>query len=531
MTQILTKLKSLISPPQTLTDKEFLEKEISRWKVSPQRMAQIKAFMYFNGDHDILKRKRTVIGEKGEREEITNLPNNKTVYNLYGKLVIQKTNYLLGKPFVLQGENREYINALKEIFDKDFMRILKNAGKAALNGGIAWLYVYFENENKLCFRLFPAYEILPFWKDNDHTEAEAVLRLYQVEEYDGKNPTLTEKAELYTLNGVQRFILKNGKLLPDTDVKKTTCRFLFDINRYNDKACRFPCDTNSCNDKARRFPCDTNSRNDKDCRFLCDTNSRNNNAFCFPYTVDPQSRNAYTWKKLPLIPIKSNDAEIPLLKKVKSLQDGLNLMLSDFENNMQEDARNTILVLKNYDGTNLGEFRKNLAAYGAVKVRSDRDAQGGVETLEVQVNPDNYKAIIALLKEGIIENAMGFRRSESESGYNSPNQLNIKSMYTDIDLDANDMETELQAAFTRLLPFVNTRLYTNGKGDFRNERAEIIFNRDMLINETEAITNCINSMNLLSKETAVAQHPWVTDTEAELKRIRSEAAQKKGQKK
>lgn len=77
----------------------------------------------------------------------------------------------------------------------------------------------------------------------------------------------------------------------------------------------------------------------------------------------------FNWQRVPLIPLKANEQETPLLKRVKSLQDGINVMLSDFENNMQEDARNTILVLKNYDGTNLGEFRKNLATYGAVKVR------------------------------------------------------------------------------------------------------------------------------------------------------------------
>ena len=82
-------------------------------------------------------------------------------------------------------------------------------------------------------------------------------------------------------------------------------------------------------------------------------------------------------------------------------------MLSDFENNLQEDARNTILVLKNYDGTNLGEFRKNLATYGAVKVRSDGEAGGGVETLEINVNSDNYKAILEIFKKAIIENEIG----------------------------------------------------------------------------------------------------------------------------
>ena len=61
--------------------------------------------------------------------------------------------------------------------------------------------------------------------------------------------------------------------------------------------------------------------------------------------------------------------EQPLLNRVKSLQDGLNMLMSDFMNNMQEDSRNTILVIKNYDGENLGEYRRNLATYGAVKVR------------------------------------------------------------------------------------------------------------------------------------------------------------------
>ena len=70
-----------------------------------------------------------------------------------------------------------------------------------------------------------------------------------------------------------------------------------------------------------------------------------------------------------MIPFKYNKQEIPLLNRVKELQDAINTMISDFENNMQEDARNTILILKNYDGQDLGEFRRNLAAYGAVKVR------------------------------------------------------------------------------------------------------------------------------------------------------------------
>ncbi len=348
------------------------------------------------------------------------------------------------------------------------MRLLKNAGKAALNGGIAWLYPYFDGEGKLRFRLFPAYEVLPFWRDSEHTELDCAVRLYIVQEYEGDTPVLIEKAEVYDLDGVHRYIFKNGSLIPDDD---------------------------------------------------------NGDYGYSPYVL--ADGKGFNWEKIPLIAVKYNENETPLLKRVKSLQDGINVMLSDFENNLQEDARNTILVLKNYDGTNLGEFRKNLATYGAVKVRSDGEAGGGVETLEINVNSDNYKVILEIFKKAIIENGMGFDAKDDRLSGN-PNQMNIQSMYSDIDLDANDMETELQAAFEDILWFVNVYLLNIGEGDFLGESVNIIFNRDMLMNETEAIANCRASVGILSDETIVGQHPWVDDSQQEMERLKKqrEEAQK-----
>jgi len=119
-------------------------------------------------------------------------------------------------------------------------------------------------------------------------------------------------------------------------------------------------------------------------------------------------KTSYNWERIPLIPIKYNEQEIPLLNKVKSLQDGINAMLSDFANNMQEDARNTILVIKNYDKTDLGDFRYNLATFGAVKVCDNGESRGGIDTLQIEVNADNYKAILELFKKALIESGMGY---------------------------------------------------------------------------------------------------------------------------
>ena len=199
-----------------MSDLEFLEKEIAAWKCSPQRMMQIKGFLYYDGDHDVIHRKRTMIGEDGKLEVVENLPNNRIVDNQYAKMVNQKANYLFGKPFTLIGENTAYIELLKKVFDRKFMRTLKNAGKAAYNGGISWLYPYYNSNGELTFKVFPAYEILPFWKDSEHTELDFFIRLYVSVGYDGTQRRYVEKVEVYDLNGVHLYILDGSKLIPDT---------------------------------------------------------------------------------------------------------------------------------------------------------------------------------------------------------------------------------------------------------------------------------------------------------------------------
>ncbi len=442
----------------SMTEREFLEKEIERWKVSPGRRMMITGQLYYEGEQDILLRKRTAIGQGGQPEEIKNLPNNRVVDNQYAKLVNQKADYLLGQPFVVRGDSAEYTGMLKKVFNKSFMKTLKNVGKGALNWGISWIYPYLDPDDGICIKVIPGYEVLPFWKDSGHTRLDKAVRVYKICGYEGKKPVVIEKAEVYSAEGVERFTLENGRLVPDTD-----------------------------------------------------------DGSFFSYLGEGKGIG-----KIPLIPVKYNESEIPLIKRVKSLQDGINALLSDFQNNMQEDPRNTILILKNYDGTNLGEFRKNLALYGAVKVRCDSEAQGGVEALEVKVNADNYRAVLELFKQALIENGMGYNSMafrDSGNAFSNPNQLNIKSMYTDIDLDANEMEMELQWAFEELMYFVNGYFSFLGLGDFSGEEVEFIFNRDMLINESEAIDNCIKSLDLLSEETVVAQHPWVNEPSKEMERI------------
>lgn len=444
-----------------MSNKKLLEKEIHKFLFSPKRHIMLTGERYYHGDHDILKRKRTVIGENGDLVEIKNLPNNKLVDNQYGRLVDQKKNYLLSKPITFNCENKRYVDELNKIFNRKFKRQLQTLGEYSLNGGISWLYTYTSDDGTIAFKIFKPSEILPFWKDEEHTELDMAIRIYTIEGYEGNIEVLITKVEIFNKNGIERYILtSNGKLIEDIE------------KPYDD------------------------------------------------YLVY-SSNQAYKWTKIPLIAFKQNSSEIPLIKRVKALQDALNTVRSDFMNNMQEDARNTILVIKNYDGTNLAEFRKNLSEYGAVKVKSIDGADGGIDTLQVEVNSNNYVVILDMLKKSIIENARGYD-ARDERMSNNPNKMNIASMYSDIDLDSNGMELEFQTAFEELLYFVNAYLANTNKGSFFDEEIEVIFNRDVMINETEAITNCKNSIGVISNETIYSQHPWVTDVELEKKRIKEE---------
>ena len=438
------------------SDVRYLEKVLRKWLDSKTREEQLLAEKYYDGDHDILQRERTVMNAQGTLTPVYNLPNNRLVDNQYRKLVDQKTNYVLGKPLTIATSKDEYLTKLYGVFDKKVHRQLRVLARYAVDGGVAWLYPYYNESREFKLMVFPAYEICPVWKDKAHTELECAMRYYSQDEFDDKGGVVTKfYVDLFTTQGITHFRYQGSSLIPEQ-------------NPHSD----------------------------------------------YMYVGDQ----GFNWQRLPIIPFKYNDKEVPLIRNVKTLQDSLNQVLSDFQNNMEEDPRSTILVLKNYDGTNISEFRHNLATYGVIKVTTVDGVQGGVETLNVDVDAANYQAILMQLKRAIVENGRGFDAKEERMD-GDPNQMNIESMYTDIDLDVNAMETEFQAGFEELKWFIDQYLIHQGHGDYTDEPVEFVFNRDIFINEDAKIDNCTKSVGIISNKTILARHPWVTNVEHELKEI------------
>lgn len=434
-----------------------LTSEVLNWLNSAERQEMLIADKYYSGKHDILNRQREVIGPGGALTPINNLPNHRIVDNQYRLLVDKKANYALGKPFTVSTENDIYSKCLTNIFNKRFYKKFRSLGINAINQSICWLHPYYSQTGELKFKLFKGSEVFPRWLDSDHEELGEAVRVYPVKIYENNTPRIIQKVEHYTASGVQTSTFNGVAFIPDGPIQ--------------------------------------------------------------PYlTVDEVP---YNWGKVPLIAFRYNEDEVPLIRFTKQLQDAINLIMSNFCNCMDEDPRTSILVLKNYDGENLGEFRRNLAQYGVVKVRSMEGMQGGVETLRIEVNASNYQAVLMQLKRALVENGRGFDAKEERMD-GDPNQMNIMSMYTDIDIDTNGMETEFQQGFEELLWFINQHLIRIGKGDFSDETVEIVFNRDIFINESELIENCVKSVGIISNETIISKHPWVIDLKKEIKLLKKQ---------
>lgn len=456
----VSKLNSLINKPEdkAASNMTYIEYLVSNFKNSETRQNQIIGCNYYKNKHDILKRKKYLTMKDGTKRELLNTPNNKRIDNQYAIAVDKKKNYMLGMAPTIKSDNEELDALIEPIFNSRFMKAAKNLLKDSLNCGIAYLHPYVNENSELRFKRFKPYEILPVWADDEHEELKFFIRLYSQKEFIAGREVIVEYADVYDSERIVRYKVSGKSLIKLDEI---------------------------------------------------------------PHLVDTEGK-GYSWSgKVPLVAFKYNDDEIPLICKVKSLQDAINEVLSDYNNNMQQDARNTILVIKNYDGANLEDFRENLATAGAVKVQSD----GGVDTLSIEVNSENYKAILEILKKALIENAKSFDAKDERLGAN-PNQMNIQSMYSDIDLDSNDIETEFRASFEQLVEFV--KMYLEATTEYVSsdkEKVDIIFNKDVLINESQVIEDINNSMGLLSTETLIENHPYIDDPAKEIERIKSERAE------
>lgn len=455
----LQEILSNLDENAPMTLEEIISMELSEWERSEQRKSMEVGKRYYRIKNDVLNRKRTTIDENGRKIEINNLANNKIPHGFIRKLVDQKAGYLLSKPFMVEAGNATYQKLLDDFFDQNFRRMLKNLGKEAVNCGLSWLQIYYSEDGQLAFKALKSEECLPLWRDAAHTELDAFIRSYTVETYAAKSKRDIKRVEFWNLEGVRIYEEEAGTL-----------------------------------------------------KFV-----EHKGHFSAIEQVDGQDvETSMNWERLPFICFKYNNEEQPLIELIKQQVDDYDNKTSDNSNSL-EDLPNSIYKVKNFSGTGGEEFRKNISTFRVVFVEGD----GDVDAINLVIDTEAHKAHIEQTRRNIYEFGRGVD-TQSERFGNSPSGIALRFLYSDLELDVDDIESEFQAGLEQLLWFIDTHLANTAQGDYMDVPVEFIFNRDIPINETEAVTNAKDSVGILSNETIVAQHPWTTNTKDELDRKKKE---------
>lgn len=450
---VMDRINMIISDPKkaTMSLAQIVSEEIKEFKASEQYKIMAEAEQYYRNRSDV----------QNKTNDVANRSNTKIEHPILKKLVDQKANYLLSRPWSVDTGNKKYGDALNEVFDPVFRRKIKSLGKDAVKSGIAYIQPYFDN-GKLAFMRIPSTELIPLWSDAERTKMDAFIRFYDQIIYTGNQKHTITRAEFWFSGGVKRFVTG-----PE--------------GGYNFMV-------------------------DKD--YGTEENDYTESHFVV-------GNKAYNWEEVPIAWLKYNDEELPLCYFVKDLIDDINWQTSVTADVLRDVAK-FIYILKNYGGQDLGEFIKDLKEHMAIKVTTD----GGVDKLQADLNIDAVMAFLDKQRRDVFDFASAVDTKDPNLGNASGTAINFR--YMDLDADCVSLGNELKDTFQRLKLFIDVYLQLTGKGDFTNDQFDIIFNMDMPINETDVISNVRNSDGIISKRTQLQNHPWVQDVEEEMAWIEEE---------
>lgn len=417
---------------------------------------------YYKVENDINNRVIYRHTESGDIEDRTKA-NNKLAHGSARNLVDERTGYLSTKDYSLKCDDEQYIEKLKTVLGKYFQYTLSNLGVEASNKGIAWLMVYIDEQGKFKNMIITSEQCIPIWTDNTHTELQGMIRFYVQIVYEGRTKKNVTKVEYYTPEEVKYYVLDNYRLIPDIE--------------------------------------------------------QNEGGPILHYKKGDEWKG---WGKVPFIGFKNNRLEYPDIKFIKSLVDNYDRSRSDVANFIEE-LKNLIYVLRAYGGEDLAEFMHDLNYYRAIKIDDAED--GGVDTLNPTIDLEAAKTHFEQLKRDINEFGQGISKDLDKFG-SAPSGIALRFLYSGLDLKCNYLEVEFKQVFEQLLYFINIYLAETSQGTYSDVDVDIVFNRDITINETETINNCVNSEGVISDETIIANHPWVKDVEEEISKVAAEKQQK-----
>ena len=469
---------------------KLVQKVYSEFENSDERKLMLEGIKYYDNESKIDEKKRYDHCGTDSKEN-TKLSNAKVHKNFMRKMTRQKVNTLLGKPYSIDTDDETYKQILEdEYFDKYMYRKVFNTCKEAIKEGINWLNAYYDENGKLQFRRVPGNQVKAFWIDREHTKIAQLIHYYEIEVFKGEEKKTTTYADYYSQNGVIHYIKGDNGFERDSERPKEEGNFTLMIPQTEDIK----------NDKGEVI--ETTYKLDENGRII----------------FEPQQM---VWDRIPWIPLKYNEEEKSLLKYIRSYQDTYESLISTMVDIVQ-DIPNAIKYFKGYGGANLEDLTANIAQYRAILI----DGDGDVGTLDTEFNGTTFGDLLDRIRKDAYEDGAGVDMQNDNTGDKSG--VGLKFLYSDLDLDLEELEHEMDVFFEWLLWFIDFDINMKHHQDYTEEEVTFQFNKTTIIDESELIDMINKSRDMIPDSLLLTRHPFVEDvSEVEEEMAKQEAEEQK----
>lgn len=450
---------------------------INKYKLSPIIKEMRIADRYYDAHNEIIEKKRRVYFDKDRKPiENPNANNAKIKNNFLRMLVQQKQDYGFAKSFILKlsDENEQEIELRENDYGKEWKKFLDDKlfkmsyilSGQAINHGIAWCYIWIDENGELQIKDVPSDLIYPIWKDKQHFNLDKLVYNYNVERYEGSiNPTIDEYAEYWSENE----------------------RILFDVNNGYSEIPQV------VDDSGKVIRSHMTNGTDE-----------------------------INWDRIPFIAFKGTDDEKTLLSFIKEQIDSYDILASKSVDGLVDDL-DPLLVFKGISPnvSDLLEARELAKMTRTISVDTDGDAG----YIQAQTAIDAHLKELESLRRDIIKFGYGIDYEDARFSGN-PNQLVIKSLYQNLDTYTDGIERQFQNFMQNLKYFFDKWYEFSGKGSFEEcQKYKILIklDRSMMINQSALIEDTVKLAGTgVSKKTQLEFNPVVQDVELELERIDEE---------
>ena len=384
--------------------------------------------------------------------------DNRVSSNFHQLLVDQEAGYLATKPPTIDVDDDKLNQKIKNTLGDNFGLRLNELVVDAANAGIAWLHYWVDDNGQFRYAIVPPDQITPIYSTDLNRKLVALRRSYK---------------ELNSDTAKYHWVHEYWDEQTVTAFKSADEQFT-DLQPLDDRFTIYDATTG--------------------------------------VETGTSSVNHHGLGRIPFIAFPKNKEQQPDLYHYKGLIDVYDKIYNGYVNDL-DDIQQVFLILKNYGGQDIDEFRKDLLKYKAIKIANlGSGDSSGVDQMAIDIPTEARNSMLETTKTNIFVHAQGIDPTDFKT--NNATGTAIKMLYSHLELKAAKTEAYFRDALTELVRAIMNWLHVP---DADSRPIEQTWTRTAIQNDVEKAQVVSQLANWTSKEAIAKANPIVEDWQQELK--------------